>query len=298
MGWLIGLVIALGVVIAIISLAIQYWYITLALGAIAVVIHLIVKANKEEKRRQAAKAQREAEEAARLQRHKEEQQGHHKQMIVLGDQSLALFESMPKHLTSAEEHLDQAEIDFADGAFAPFWDSIEAAAKTLGHFDESARRINHNSSSYGDLIKNYEDTPPVFPLAPQSIAKLEVGKATAERMQVIVRKAQRDFQFATIYEQRKTNQILVAGFTNLAQALNEMTWRITDSIDALTSSVDGMTSTLDESMRSIHSRMGDIAEETRQHHKEISKEGSERRAREEKAIEMLDNIQRGRRPFP
>lgn len=293
MEWLIGLLVVLAV-----WWTIWHWYITLPLGVIAVVIYLIVKANKEEKRRQAAKAQQEAEKAARLQCHKEEQQRYYEQMIVLCDQSLAVFEWMPKLLISAEKHLNHAEIDFADGAFAPFWDSIEAAAKALGHFDECARRINHNLSSYGELIKKYEDTPPVFPLAPRSIAKLEVGKATAERMQGIVRKAQCNFQFATIYEQRKTNQILVAGFVNLAQALNEMTWRITDSIDALRSSVDGMTSTLDESMRAIHSRMGDIAEEARQHYKEILKEGSERRAREEKIIEMLDNIQRGRRPFP
>ena len=57
-----------------------------------------------------------------------------------------------------------------------------------------------------------------------------VATATAERMQAIVRKAQRNFQFATIYEQRKTNQILVAGFTTLAQALNQMTGQITASI--------------------------------------------------------------------
>jgi DNA anti-recombination protein RmuC len=92
-----------------------------------------------------------------------------------------------------------------------------------------------------------------------------------------------------IYEQRKTNQILVAGFTNLADALNDMTWRITDSIDNLASSVDGMTSTLNESMQAIHSRMGDI-------HEELSKEASERAVREKKALEMLDNIQRRRKP--
>lgn len=65
---------------------------------------------------------------------------------------------------------------------------------------------------------------------------------TAERMKAIVRKAQRSFQFATIYEQRKTNQILIAGFTNLAEALDQMAYRITDSIDNLTNSVDVMTS--------------------------------------------------------
>ncbi len=293
MGWAFGIIAIIVIALAII----QFWYIWLALGAIWLVIHLIVKAHKEEKRRRAAEAERKAEEAARLQRHREDQQGYRKQMIVLGEQSIGFFESMPKHLSFAEEHLDQAEVDFGDGAFAPFWDSIEKAANTLGRFDEGVRHINDNSSHYIELIKKYEDTPPEFPLARQSIAKLGVGTGTAQRMKAIVRNAQRNFQFATIYEQRKTNQILVAGFTNLAQALDQMAWHITASIDDLTSSVDVMTSTLNESMRAIHSRMGDIAETTIQHHEELMKGTSEGAARERKALEMLDNIQRGRRSF-
>ena len=266
--------------------------------AVLLVILWVVETNEGKKRQQAAEAERQAGEMARLQRHRAEQQGYRQQMIVLGEQSIARFESMPNYLSAAEEHLDQAEVDFTDGAFAPFWDSIETAAKALGHFDEGVRLIDNNSSRYTELIKKYEDTPPEFSLARQSVTKLGVGTATAKRMQAIVRKAQRDFQFATIYEQRKTNQILVAGFTNLAQALNDMTWRITTSIDDLASSVDGMTSTFNESMHAIHSRMGDIMKTTTQHHEELLKDASTRAAREKRALEMLDNIQRGRRPFP
>lgn len=271
--------------------AVAKWTLFLSSPA-GIVIGFIFPILVEAKRRQEAKA----EEATRLRRHREEQQGYRKQMIVFGEQSIGLFESMPKHLSSAEKYLDQAEVDFADGAFAPFWDSIENAAKTLGRFDEGIHHIKDNSSRYTELIRKYEDTPPQFPLARQSVAKLGVGTATAERMKAIVRTAQRNFQFATIYEQRKTNQILVAGFTNLAQALDRMTWQITASIDDLAGSVDVMTSTLNESMRAIHSRMGDIAERTSQHHDELMEEASEGATRERKALEMLDNIQRGRRP--
>lgn len=222
--------------IVVIVLAIKFWYITLPLGALGLVIYLIVKANEKEKLRQAKQA------------------GYHKQMIVLGKNSIALFESMPEYLKSADEYLDQAEFDFSDGAFAPFWDSIEKAAKTLGRFDEGVQKIKESSSRYTDLIRKYEDAPPQFPLGRQSVEKLRVGTATAERMKAIVRTAQRNFQFATIYEQRKTNQILVAGFTNLAQALDRMTWQITDSIDNLAHSVGSMASTMD----AIHSRLGDM----------------------------------------
>lgn len=234
----------------------------------------------EEARRQAA----EAAEEARRQRHKEEQEGYRNELTALGERSLVLFESMPDHLGSAEDYLTQAEVEFADGAFAPFWDCIENGAKMLGRFDESVRHIKDSACRYTQLVKQYEDAPPMFPLAHHTVTRLSVGTATAERMQAIVRRAQRDFQFATIYEQRKTNQILVAGFTNLAHALQHMTRQIAASIDALADSVDVMGSTLDASIGAMAN--------------EASKAASDAAAREERALEMLDNIQRGRRPSP
>jgi hypothetical protein len=241
-------------------------------------------------------AGRRAEKMARLRRHREEQQAYRDEIAALGDQSVGLFESLPKLLISAEESLDKAEGDFADHAFAPFWDCIENAATRLGHFDESVHHIKNNSARYVELLGKYEDVPPQFPLARQSVAKLSVAMATANRMKAIVRTAQRDFQFATIYEQRKTNQILVAGFTNLAQALDRMTTQISTSIEELAGSVDVMTSTLNESIQSMHSRIGEIGEHSSLHHVELMKESSQAAAREKKALEMLDNIQRGRRP--
>ena len=157
---------------------------------------------------QARIRRRKEEEQARIRRHKAEQDGYRKHMVDLGDNSITVFESMPKHLESAEGWLDQAQFEFSDGAFAPFWDSIENAAKWLAHFDQSAKNIEENLSKYTDTIRKYEDEPPQFPLARKSVEKLSVGTATAERMQAIVRTAQRNFQFASIYEQRKTNQIL------------------------------------------------------------------------------------------
>jgi len=198
----------------------------------------------------------------------------------------------------AEVYLNQAEIDFADGTFAPFWDSVEKAAQALGRFDERVRQINSNASHYAKLVEQYEEAPPAFPLHVQSVEKLAVAKATAERMKRIVRNAQSNFQFAMIFEQRKTNQILVAGFTNLAQALEQMTWRITASIGGLTSAVDAMGSTLNESVLEIDSQMRENAKATAHYREVLSREASERTVREEKVVELLDNIQRGRRPFP
>ena len=129
-------------------------------------------------------------------------------------------------------------------ARARFGGQVNEAARGVADYGGAVSGIKDNSSRHIAPTKEYRGKPPEFPISRRSVEKLCVGIATAERMQAIGRQAQRDFQFAMIYEQRKTNQILVEGFTNLADALDEMTWRITDSIDSLASSVDEMTSTL------------------------------------------------------
>lgn len=243
---------------------------------------------KEKKGRVAKEMRGKAEKSTRRESDRKEQQQYFELMVNLGDRSLGIFEAMVTHLDSAEKSLDQAEVDFGEGAFAPYWDSVQNAAMSLAAYEEAVSGIKDNSSKYIALTKKYKRTPPEFPVVRRSVEKLGVGTATAKRMQAIVRQAQRDFQFAMIYEQRKTNRILVGGFTNLADALNDMTWRITDSIDSLASSVDVMASTLDESMQAIHARTGDM-------HGELLKVASDRAGREKKAVEMLDNIQRRRK---
>jgi len=267
---LIGVVIFVALVI--IEFAIEYWYISSALGLLGFVIYWNKKNKKEEKLFQAAEAAR-----------KDEQARYRKRLIFLGKNSITLFEQMPEHLKTAEEHLNQAEFEFSEGAFVPFWDAIEKAATTLGRFDEDVQNIMDNSSQYTHIAKKkYEDVPPPFPLTQESVRKLNVSMSTAERMKEIVRTAQRDFQFATIYEQRKTNQILVAGFNNLAQALDRITSQIMSSIDDLAISVNSIGSELDESMSTIHSTLSDL-EDTQ------SEQNS-------KVLQMLDNIQHHRKP--
>jgi len=264
-------------------------YIPIALGflVICIVIYSIIKADNQKRERiEKAEQERLIEEG----RFRYEQKNYYKEMVSLGESSIYLFESLPKELEKAEKYLDQAEVDFSDGAFAPFWDSIEKATKSLSYFVKGTQRIKENSYQYTMLIGEYEGISPQFPLLKQSIKKLGAGIETAKRMDSIVRSAQRNFQFATIYEQRKTNQILIAGFTNLADALREMTWAINDSINDLAASVGETNLILNESTSKIQLQIDHIADD-------FTKEASEREKREKKALEMLDNIQHDRRPL-
>lgn len=272
LGWILVII-----VIGLIGVAIQHWQVSLPILAVGTVLYFLNRASKK-------KAEREAAAAAEKQRFAEEQESYRNQMANLGKSSLGLVETMPPHLANAETWLDRAEVEFADGAFAPFWDSVEKAAYTLAWIDKDVRQTKDNSTQYIELIGKCGGNPPEFPLESATIAKLGEGTAaTAERMRAIVRKGQRNFQFATIFEQRKTNQILIAGFTNLAHALDQMSNQISASIAGLSSSLDHLRE-LAPAMEAIHQQLASDSETNRKHQGTIE--------------EMLDNIQRRRKPLP
>ncbi len=245
-----------------------------------------------ERRQREQRRQSEEKERIRGEVTRKEQEAYRHEAIELSKRSVALFESVADGLARAECHLDQAEIDFAQRGFAPFWDAIEQSAAALAHVDEGARHINAQASRYLELIRKYRGgVLPAFPLASDSIRRLEVARRTADRMGGVVREAQHDFQFAVIYEQRKTNRILVTGFTTLANILESMTSQLTSSIADLTGSVQAISPEL----KDIERRLTRIADGTAHHHTQLAQALSEQAARERKAVAILDNIQRGRR---
>jgi conjugal transfer/entry exclusion protein len=275
--WIILFLLMVVLAIYLIVLTIYFWYISIPLIAISYFIYKNVQQKREREKR-------DKEEKAQLKKYYEEQAEYHNQLINLSEDSLVIFESLPNHLQEADNFLDQSERNFNDRAFAPFWDAIERVTKSLGRFEESIEAINNNANQYIYTIENYDAQPPNFPLKRSYVKKLKIGAKTSERQQEIVREAQRDFQFAMIYEQRKTNQILVAGFTNLANALNEMTWKISNSIDQLSEGIFELSDSLDKTRNALHSKMTDIQ-------KDISKEGSEREKREERILEILEEME-------
>lgn len=275
-----------------------------AIGALWFAIVQSKKARIAARVRKAEQERQRQEEIARDDAHKAQQQTYQSELVNIGSTSLNLFEAMPTHLLDAESLLDQAERDFNEGAFAPFWDSIERATMRLGRFDSSVASISHHSKRHGELAKVYEAMPPRFPIVIDSIRGMTAANTTSGRMRAIVRTAQCNFQFASIYEQRKTNHLLVAGFTNLAQALDGMGARIAESIDGLSTQVSEMSSTLNSSLTSLGQQLEEgnqathnLTETVKGLHGTVQKEASEQAERHDRALVMLDNIQRRRRPI-
>lgn len=266
-------------------------------GAIIGFFVSLAKEEKKEAKRQDAEQERrlQAEERERL-----EQNNIQSSLVRTAEASLNLFESMPVCLLTSEQFLDQAERDFGEGAFSPFWSSIEKAMAQLGAFDDGVRLIATNINSFGELTKRYKATSPQFPIAIDSVRSMAAANTTVERLNTIVRKAQRNFQFATIYEQRKTNQLLAAGFTTLAQALDGMGQRIASSIDSLGGQISEMSDMLESSLGAIGKQLQatneSLTESINALHSTTKTAASESKVRADRQWEALDNIQRHRKP--
>lgn len=194
---------------------------------------------------------------------------------VVADSELALDE-VRKKISEAEKALAQAELEFEEGAFAPFWDVIEVAANHLAQSNSGIEYIIQKSEEYLDGMTNLDSDPPVFQFG---VGTLPDTTRTTDRMRIVVRNAQKNFHFATIYEQRKTNKLLIAGFTNLADALNSMGERLELSVQALSLSLTEIGRKMEENWDAQREY-----EEKQLYHKE-------------KELEMLDNIQRRKRPW-
>jgi hypothetical protein len=145
-------------------------------------------------------------------------------------------------VAAANQHLAAAEKEFADGAFAPFWDEIERAANQLAAYKNEVEHLQRNVSVYnaeaGELVRLGGDSvaPLVVPMS-----QLPDARPSAARFMSIVRKAQTNFEFAMIFEQRKTNQLLHTGFGTLGSAIHSLGESINASLDKLSQSMNNNT---------------------------------------------------------
>lgn len=294
------------------------WAVLVVIGI--TVCYFIQKMNvKEDKEREKRKKQQEEIKQEMLLKEEKEQErikretlagetkkkAHEQRITQLVANSQLLSQELPERVNFAQNALDTAQREYKDGAFAPFWDAVEQAVTSLAHFNTGINRIILNCSAYQAEIKQLDSPPPVFDW--KGAADTTDAIAAADRLQKIVRSAQKNFQFAVIYEQRKTNQILVAGFAGLGQALSEIAYRIDESTAALSAVIgdlsfvvsDTSTQIIEAAREDAQAAVKAAAKSTQVIKEQAEAEAEARREHERRELEMLDNIQRGKKPsFP
>lgn len=199
--------------------------------------------------------------------------------------------------------LDTAEEDFKERAFAPFWDALESATNHLGEYHQNIEAITNTASEYEKRRCRLSTSVPAFDIPKSSVPD---ARPIASRLSELCRAAQKDFQFATIYEQRKTNQLLYAGFGTLASGLANMQNAISTALNGLSQTLGSrlddilvasrsQAESLNELMTEAHSQTDALdallaVSETQVEHLEEAKHETKKQS------EMLDNIQREKKP--
>jgi len=158
-----------------------------------------------------------------------------KSLAILLNASKDTFLSLNQLASIASGHLDNAEREFEEGAFAPFWDEVENATNSLAAYHQKVNTVEHNATAYAGRASKLRVSIPKFDMPK---GELLSAYPVAVRLSKVVRQAQKDFQFATIYEQRKTNQLLYAGFETLALAINVMQVSIHIALEDLSTSLN------------------------------------------------------------
>lgn len=248
------------------------------------------------------------------------------------NQELIQVDSELKHMykisrlliDNANKHLDKAEMEFQDGLYSPFWDEIEKVTNHLAEFHQTVESIgntfssyeitfNRNSKEYDTYITETNAAIDKF-LSDKNPSKFKdagIDKISTERepskeitlseklpdvsllvtrLQALVREAQKDFQFSTIFEQRKTNKLLIHGFGTLESSLSTMG-------DTINSSINKLSSTLGKSLNDILVATESQSKILNEQNSILRESSKEQRKFEKKALNTLDNIQRGEKPL-
>lgn len=188
-------------------------------------------------------------------------------------QSQSMFAELPDLLKEASEWLEDAQKDYKDNAFAPFWEDVEEVVRCLGSFYDNVRSLSKNARDYYSSLKGRSHSFPVFPVQQRNIPD---PMPVVEEFHRIVRLGQTNFQFANIWEHRLTRKVMIAGFQTLGNAVNNLS----DTLEASMSYLQG----------AVSSDIVRLVEE------EISTRGIiDKHAVEQNR--MLDNIQQSRKPL-
>ena len=186
--------------------------------------------------------------------------------------SIQLTNEVPNHLAEAGSWLKNAEAEFTSNAYGPFWDAVENAALHLSALHDKTNQLARNADEYYQSLNERQHNFPTFPIRPTN---LPATSPVVDDLRRIVRMGQTNFEFANIWEHRRTREVLIAGFQTLGEAVSNLGSVIDNSLYNL--------------QQSVSSDMARVVEE-----QITSRESLDHRMLEQNR--MIDNIQHHRTP--
>ncbi len=143
--------------------------------------------------------------------------------------SNALVQELPELLKKASGSLKRAQYEFSDSAFSPYWDCIEKATKYLASFNNNIQDIENNAKQYYQRLQTVMEKN-TFPSFFPEQAVFPDASPVINELNTVIRPGLTNYQFANIWEQRKTQKILIRGFNTLGDSISNMALSISSSI--------------------------------------------------------------------
>ena len=193
-------------------------------------------------------------------------------LMTTFESSAVIASELPQCLSRAANSLQRAEQEYKDNAFSPFWDAVENAAQQLAVFNDKAKQISKSADQYYGGLNGRKHT---FPSFPANSSNLPNPSSVLNELRRVVRMGQTNFQFANIWEHRRTREVMIAGFRTLGEAVNNLGSTVENAVYGLQQSISTDTARL-------------VQEEIK------TRDSLDRRLVEQNR--MLDNIQHHRKP--
>ncbi|MET9328698.1 hypothetical protein [Tsukamurella sp. NPDC003166] len=145
---------------------------------------------------------------------------------------------------SLEECTRTAERCFHAGAYSAFWQAIEESGVHLSlitdNLDGFQFAIHARARMDRRLATELNEPTTESPVSMAMVSDIAIGaRSASDRIDRLVARAQTDFKFAAIYEQRRANAILIAGFNDLGAAIHSLSDTLSSKLDEVIRSIDG-----------------------------------------------------------
>ncbi|MDY7095405.1 MAG: hypothetical protein SX243_20705, partial [Acidobacteriota bacterium] len=133
-------------------------------------------------------------------------------------------------ISKVDAELAIAQRDFADRAFVPFWSAAEKAAKALDLYMAGTLEMAKQARLYEECLTGREHN---FPAWNSEIEWLPVPEGYVEQIRVLLRRADQDYEFSSIHQQRVIQKILLVGFEEVGKAILHLEGEMVKSIEGL-----------------------------------------------------------------
>ncbi len=196
-------------------------------------------------------------------------------VIDLAEAGRGTVISLPNVIEQARDDLRIAKTEYSEHAFAPFWDAVQRATLHIATYRKIVSTVNGQAARYYNLLQGRQHDFGPFPVRSEDLPTLAT---LLEEYRKVVRLGQTDFQFASIYEQYKTRQVLIEGFCTLGEAIENVGHAVTQSLEELEHTMQAGLSEISHQVEHVGERAQEAIGELRSQ------------------TAKLDNIQRGRKP--